>query len=170
MNSEELTGFVKECCRQEESCLYTSTTLYIWLRSVRFWRSTFIAAPIILGGIGGWGVLRGLHDPLWTWVAAVCSLCAGLFPAIFKALELDGHVAALMKQAAQFKNLQDRFRQLRNFAPHRTDQETRDGFERLMKELESARSSSVTPPERFFKKAQRKVKSGDYSFDSDAAQ
>lgn len=168
MNGDELTAFVAECEREEESCLYTSTTLYMWLRSVRFWRSTFIAAPIILGGFGGWGVLKGLHDPLYMWLAAVCSLLAGLFPAIFKALELDGHVAALTKQAAEFKNMQDRFRQIAKFAPFRPEQESRQAFEELMKRLELARGASVTPPERFFKKAQDKIKSGDYSFDSDA--
>ena len=168
MKTDELSEFVKECKREEESCLYISTMLFIWLRSVRGWRSTFIALPIVLGGIGSWGLLKGLHDPIWVWGTAACSLVAGLIPAIFKALDLDGHVTGLSQQAALFKNLQDRFRQLANFAPSKGDDELRSEFEALVKALENARIASVTPPERFFRAAQKKIKGGDYSFKVDS--
>jgi hypothetical protein len=168
MNPEQKKAFVEECQRQQEACLYTSTTLYIWLRSVRFWRSTFIAAPIVLGGIGSWAVLKGIHSPTVTWITAACSLLAGMFPAIFKALELDGHVASLSHQAAGFKTLQDRFRQTANFIGVTSEDDAVAVFGGLMKELGEARSESVTPPERFFKQAQKKVAAGDYSFAVDS--
>lgn len=168
MNSERLKTFVAECRREEESCLYSSTTLYIWLRSVRRWRSTFIAAPIVLGGIGSWAVLKGTHDPTVTWFTAACSLLAGMFPAIFKALELDQQVADLSHQAAQFKNLQDRFRQTANFTTIDSLDDAEQKFEELMNQLEEIRSNSSTPPERFFRAAQSKIAKGDYNFLVDA--
>ena len=169
MTPEQKSAFIKECRREEEACLYTSTMLFIRLRSVRFWRSTFIAAPIILGGIGSWGVLKGLKDPVLMWIPAICSLLAGMFPAIFKALELDGHIASISKQAAEFKNLQDRFRQAANFVDAKSDTDAYSQFDSLMDELDRTRASSVTPPERFFKAAQRKIHSGDYDFTVDAS-
>jgi hypothetical protein len=90
-----------------------------------------------------------------------------MFPAVFKALELDGHVASLSHAAAQFKSLQDRFRQAASFASMKSAQEALASFELLMTKLEEARAGSVTPPERFFKKAQKKIKGGDYSFSVD---
>ena len=33
--------------------------------------------------------------------------------------------------------------------------------------MDALRSSSLAPPERFFKRAQTKVQSGDYSFEAD---
>jgi hypothetical protein len=167
MTSTEAAEFIAECRRQEESCLYTSTTLYFWLRSIRRWRSTFIAAPIILGSIGSWALLKGVQTSLATWFTAACSLLAGMFPAIFKALELDGRVAEVSHQAALFKNLQDRFRQATNFSTSKSLADARAEFEALMKQLEEARKSSITPPERFFRAAQRKIKAGHYSFTVD---
>jgi hypothetical protein len=167
MTTTEATELIKECRRQEESCLYTSTTLYHWLRSIRLWRSTFIAAPIILGSVGSWALLKGVQAPLVVWFTAACSLLAGMFPAIFKALELDGRVADVSQQAALFKNLQDRFRQAANFGVSKSIVDVQTEFEALMKQLEAARTASITPPERFFRSAQRKIKTGHYDFSVD---
>ena len=63
--------------------------------------------------------------------------------------------------------LQDRFRQawqitaLGNFDFFQAE------FNTLMDRMDTARDSSLTPPERFFKKAQKKIKSGDYDFGAD---
>src|SRR3546814_9705235 len=46
-------------------------------------------------------------------------------------------------------------------------EEFREEFNALMDRLEEARSTSVTPPERCFKSAQKKIKKGDYSFETD---
>lgn len=167
MTATEATELIKECRRQEESCLYTSTTLYHWLRSIRIWRSIFIAAPIILGSVGSWALLKGVQSPPVVWFTAACSLLAGMFPAIFKALELDGRVADVSHQAALFKNLQDRFRQAANLGASKSVVDAQREFDALMKQLEAARTASTTPPERFFRSAQRKVKAGHYDFSVD---
>lgn len=51
MSDDLQRAVVAECRRQEESCLYTSTMLYIWLRVVRLKRRVFVSAPIVLSGI-----------------------------------------------------------------------------------------------------------------------
>lgn len=35
---ERTQNLVEECRRQEESSFYTSTSLYEWLKDLRFWR------------------------------------------------------------------------------------------------------------------------------------
>lgn len=159
---------IKECHRQEESCLYTSTTFYYWLRSVRRWNLFFVVTPIILGSIASWNILT--EAPTGGWqspVIAIAALLAGLFPAVYKALKLDVHVEEISGRATIFKNLQDRFRQLANFADHRAPDQLETIFRELTERLEDARAGSFTPPERFFKKAQKKIKSGDYDFEAD---
>lgn len=159
---------IKECERQSESCLYTSTSLYCWLRSMRRWNRVLVVAPIILGGIGSWSILeRYSAHPVIVWIAAICSLLAGLLPTIFKTLGLDGHIGYVSDQAAGYKNLQDRFRQLSKFALHKTYEDVKSEFDNLMQKMEELRGKSITAPERFFTAAQKKIKAGDYSFDSD---
>lgn len=160
---------IKECKRQEESCLYTSTSLYCWLRSLRRWNRVLVVAPIILGGVASWNILDSYNTNPWImWGAAVAALLAGLLPTIFKTLGLDGHIDYISDQAAMYKNLQDRFRQLGNFAVHKTKEELKREFDDLMQKMEEARNKSITAPERFFKAAQKKIKGGDYTFDSDS--
>jgi hypothetical protein len=53
----KLQRLIAECKRQEESCLYTSTAIYEWLKSLRYWRIDFIVVPIIFGAIATWPLL-----------------------------------------------------------------------------------------------------------------
>ena len=39
-------NLIDECKRQEESCLYTSTTLFEWLKCMRVLKVIFVVAPI----------------------------------------------------------------------------------------------------------------------------
>lgn len=158
---ERTTRLIAECRRQEESCLYTSTSLYIWLRRSRLWQRVFIIAPIILGSLATWSVI---DQPETKWLAGTCALLAGFFPAIYEALKLDVHMDEIARHAAVFKNLQDRFRQLALVTALGSFDDFQAGFEQLMKQMEQARTSSLTPPERCFKKAQGKIQSGHYSF------
>lgn len=48
IRDEDLRKWVplaEECLRQEESALYTSTALFIWLREARLWNQFFIVTP-----------------------------------------------------------------------------------------------------------------------------
>ena len=167
MMDDRTKHLVEECARQEESCLYTSTTLFIWLRSVRFWKRVFMVAPIILGGLAGWSILEVMQPEVrWiTWMTATFALLAGLSPAVYEALKLDVHIEDIARHAAEFKSRQDRFRQTKNITARGPFEELEVEFRKLMERLEQVRSPSITPPERFFVKARKKIKEGHYDFD-----
>lgn len=156
-----------ECARQEESCLYTSAAIYEWLKFLRRLRVFFVVTPVVLGSVAGWRVLA--NDPAMAWLAAGCAFLAGLFPAIYNALDYDMDLRLLAGQAHTFKVLQDRFRQLRTASALGDPADFRTDFQHLMDRMDKARESSVTPPERYFKRAQKKIKAGDYDFSIDAA-
>lgn len=162
---EQTRNLIDECKRQEESCLYTSATLFEWLKSLRQWKVAFVVAPIVLGGVATWTLLA--REPDYEWVTATCALLAGLAPAVYKALDFDVSLDAVAKHAHAFKILQDRFRQSWRV----TALASGDVFEKellaLMERLDAARSSSLTAPERFFKKARAKIQSGHYDFGVD---
>lgn len=167
MNTLALENLIKECKRQEESCLYTSTTLYIWLRKARFWRGVFVITPIIFGSLASWSILKRPDIPWMLWLTAIAGLLAGLVPVIREALNLDIHVEEISKHAAQFKHLQDRFRLAAETGMaksiHDFEIEVRD----LLERLDDVRKASVTPPERCFVAAREKIKKGHYDFSVD---
>ncbi len=155
---------VNECKRQEESCLYTSTALFGWLKEVRVWRVAFIVLPVVAGSIASAKIL--LKDPSYDWLTAIAAMAAGLFPAVFKALDLDVSLKTISDSAARFKTLQDRFRQASRVGAIGSPDDLEEEFKALMDRMDDARSASPAIPERHFRGAQKKIKKGDYSFDS----
>lgn len=162
---ERAQNLIDECKRQEESCLYTSATLFEWLRSLRQWKVAFVVAPIILGGLATWPLLA--QQPDFAWVTGTCALLAGIAPAVYKALDFDVSLDAVAKNAHQYKILQDRFRQAWRVTAVGPTDIFENEFRKLMERMDAARSSSLTAPERFFKKAQAKIQSGHYNFGVD---
>ena len=161
----KIEKLVAECKRQEESCKFTAATLFIWLRCVRWANRAFLVAPIVCGSLASWKILAD-ESKLW---AAIFALAAGLLPAIYKALELTGSVKSIAMLAGEFKNLQDRFRQAGEIYATSGEEAFVKQFEALMRKLEDARKLSITPPEWCFKRAQKKINSGDYDFAADQA-
>lgn len=159
---ERTQNLIDECRRQEESCLYTSATLFEWLKSLRRWKVVFVVAPIVLGGVATWPLLT--RQPDFEWITAACALLAGLAPAIYKALDFDVSLDAVAKHAHAFKILQDRFRQAWRVTALVPGDRFGNDFSDLMQSLDAARSASLTAPERFFKKARNKVTAGHYDF------
>jgi hypothetical protein len=155
---------IAECRRQEESCLYTSTTLYIWLRRVRRQKQFFVITPIVIGGIAGLSILK---DWGLDWVAAMLALIASLFPALGDALKFETSVDEISRLAAEFKALQDRFRRTATITALSDLQAAEDTLSELMDRMDIARSSSITPPESAFKEAQQKIGEGHYNFSVD---
>jgi len=155
-------NLVDECKRQEESCLYTSVTLFEWLKSMRFWRAVFVVAPIVFGSIATWSLLT--EEPAYKWVTGISALLASIAPAVYKALDLDVSLGVIADHAHKFKILQDRFRQAGRIGALGDHDDFKDQFYALMVRMDEARSSSLTPPERFFKKAQKKIGAGHYDF------
>jgi len=167
MSDERLKQIMNECARQAESCLYTSTSLYIWLRRSRARHRSFIVAPIVLSALATWSVLDQPTESWIRWMTATFALLAGLAPAIVEALKLDVHIDEIREQAAEFKSLQDAFRRAMNIAALGPFEDLKSEFEALIRRLEAARSRSLTPPESCFRAAQKKIKIGDYGFTAD---
>jgi hypothetical protein len=160
-------ALAQECKRYSESCLYTSTSFFYWLRVLRLAKTTFIVAPLVLGSLAGWNLLTKSEDPNWKIATAICSLLAGLLPSVYSALKLDDNLQVVSTVAGEFKNLQDRFRMAALVSSKKPFPEFEADVKPLLERLEKARARSLTPPELCFWLAQRKVKSGDYTFDVD---
>lgn len=152
-----------ECLRQEESALYTSTALYIWLRGARIWNQVFVVVPVLTGTLSGVAFFQSN-----AMVATALAILTGFAPALRDALRLDIHLDTIRTLAAEFKGLQDAFRQLGRIGAVTNPASAERELARLMEELNRARSHSVTIPERVFKKAQKKINAGDYDFTVDA--
>lgn len=159
---ERTQNLIDECKRQEDSCLYTSTILFEWLKSLRRWKTAFIVGPIILGAVATWPLLT--KQTGYEWLTGTCALLAGIIPAVYKALNLDVSLDAIARHTHQFKILQDRFRQAWRVTAISSADDFKKEFEDLMVRMDAARSSSLTAPERFFKKAQKKINDGHYDF------
>lgn len=126
-----------------------------------------VILPIIFGTLATWSILTDSHNKNLNYLAASFAMLAAIIPAIYEALKLDVDISLVAEKAAKFKTLQDRFRIAANITSQINEAEFFKEFHSLMDELDSARSTSLTPPERFFKKAQTKISSGDYSFEVD---
>lgn len=159
-------NLVDECRRQQESCLYTSTTLFEWLKWLRFWKTCFVVAPILLGALATWPLLSRTES--YKWLTGACALLAGVMPAVYKALDFDVSLDAIGKNANQLKVLQDRFRQAWNISALGSFPDFKKEFDDLMTRRDAARNASFTPPERFFKKARAKIEAGHYQFAVDS--
>jgi hypothetical protein len=153
----------QECERQEESCLYTSTALFEWIKVLRLWRVAFIVLPLACSAIATSALFK--H---WAWLTGIAVLSAGVIPAIFKSLDLDKDIAAMTRYANTFKSLQDRFRQTRSITALGDFDDLKKEFASLRTKLDDARMASIPVPERYFKKAQRKIGLGHYEFQADA--
>jgi hypothetical protein len=158
-------AIIAECRRQEESCLYTSTTLYIWLRRVRLHKQIFVGAPIIIGGGAGIALLKAA---LPDWIMALMAFFASLFPALADGLKIETSVDEITRLAADFKALQDRFRRAATITALTDVNTAEQTLAELMDRMDVARSTSITPPEWAFEEARRKIDAGHYSFAVDA--
>jgi hypothetical protein len=156
-----------ECQRLAESCLYTSTTLFDWLRWLRRIKVAFVAGSLLLGSFAGWKFLTSFDSDWIRVVTALSAFIAGFLPSVYSALKIDDHIEECRHLAGEFKNLQDRFRQAALVSSKKSFAEFDQDVKPVMERLEKARSRSVTPPEWCFRRAKAKIKSGDYDFDID---
>ncbi|MEZ6038418.1 MAG: hypothetical protein R3F29_13120 [Planctomycetota bacterium] len=156
-----------ECRRLSESCLYTSTSFFIWLRCLRIVRGIFVVVPLVLGSFASWTLLTESELDSVKAVVSIATFLAGMMPSVYAALKLDDRLASYREGATAFKNLQDRFRQLALVSSRKPFAEFEGEFEACRTSLEASRSTATTPPEWCFRRAQMKVQKGDYTFDVD---
>lgn len=166
IEQRRLAEIAAEALRQMESCLYTSTMLFDWLRRVRLQHKAVVITPIVLSALAGFSYLQ---DLLPAWGVALIGFFAGLIPSLAKALDIETHVETLKGAAAEYKALQDRFRRLAKITALTDADRAENELAQLMDRLDVVRSTSITPPERYFKNAQEKIKRGDYDFTTDIA-
>ncbi|MFN4140291.1 hypothetical protein [Aestuariivirga sp.] len=161
--NESLSNALKTlCAEQRERCLYSSTTLLIWLRALRYLRIAFVVVPIVLGAIAGWDLLKGSSN--YAGLTALSALLAGLVPAIYTALKLDEHLPTAARLAGEYKNLEIVFADLERAGPHKLIGDFETDYRAARERLEAANGESYTAPEWCFRRAQKKIKHGHYDF------
>ncbi len=159
-----------ECKRQSENCLYTSTSLLIWLRFLRYVNITFIVVPLVLGAVASWQLVTGSSLESVRIIASTCALFAGLLPTIYYALKIDDRVSESKMLSGEFTNLRDRFRYAALVTSQKAFPEFEEEVRPLLDRLDKARSHSYTAPEPCFWLARQKIGAGHYSFDVDVKQ
>lgn len=155
---------VKEALRQSESCLWTSTMLFAWLRRVRWQHKCITLAPIVLTALAGAAFVK---DYLPAVAVAIIAVLATLIPSIAEALDVQTHVNELKRAAAEYKTLQDRFRQLAKITALGDLAKAEETLGHLMDRMDTVRSSSITPPQRYFDDARKQIEGGHYDFTVD---
>lgn len=155
------TEIVKEALRQSESCLWTSTMLFTWLRHVRLQHTLVTLAPIVLTALAGAAFIK-------TWLpagaVAIIAFFATLIPSVAEALKIQTHVDELAKSAAEYKALQDRFRRLARITALGDLDEAAEVLAELMDRMDAVRSTSITPPNRYRESAKKQIEAGNYDF------
>lgn len=156
-------ALIAECEREEENCLYTSTSFYVWLRTLKMIR----AALWVFGAVGSIvsanSILRGQHG--YEIMMAALAVAGVLMPGLIKAVQLDATIRDYATAAAVFKNLQGEFRRLAQVWSNKPFPEFEAEARQAIKAMNEARKPSLTPPEWYFRLAQRKIKRGDYEKD-----
>jgi hypothetical protein len=93
-------------------------------------------------------------------------------PRSWKRLYLVGQLVAGAGAAlaAEFTRLRDRFRQARNIRSARGREQFESAFAKPMDTMDAALRTSLTPPERYFRKAQAEIEKGGYAHSLDQAE
>ncbi|MGQ3683664.1 MAG: hypothetical protein ACUBOA_01375 [Candidatus Loosdrechtia sp.] len=99
------------------------------------------------------------------YLIALSAFIAGVLPSIFSALKIEAKIEILDNAASKYKIMQGRFRRLRTITIYNDSFE--EDFNKAIENLEELKSVSLTAPERYFIKAQKKIKKGDYNFTAD---
>jgi hypothetical protein len=118
-DAQNIQALKSRCAEHMERCVYTSTSLLIWLRVLRKLRIGFVVVPIIFGSLAGWDLLQG-QDSGFKTVTAVFAFLAGLLPAVYAALKLDEHLPTVTRLAGEYKNLEILFGDLAEVGPVKT--------------------------------------------------
>ena len=156
------TALQTQCDEQRERCVYTATTLFIWVRALRLIRIAFVVLPIICGALAGWDLLKEV--PEYKTYTALLALAAGLVPAVYAALKLDEHLPTAARLSGEYKNLDIIFADLGKIGPHKPFEDFERDYLDARHRLEKANGEAYTTPEWCFKAAQRKIKRGHYTF------
>ncbi len=152
-----------ECAQQARNALYTSTTFFIWLRLLKWFRGGLWISAAIASTAAASTVLT--KQPGLEILIAMLALLGVILPGIVKAMKLDETIEAYEAAAAAFKKAEGDLRRAAEGWGHKPYEEFEPEARAALVALEDARKPSLTPPEWCFRRAQRKVQSGDYDPD-----
>ena len=158
-------ALVTECIRQAENSRDTYASFYIRLRDLRTIRAAMWIGSAVAGTVGAWQMVAQSIPSL----GVVCVFLGTVIPLISRAGRLDNTILALAKAAVEFNNLHDAFRRAAKIGSLKPFEEFEAEARALFKRMAQARSPATTVPERYFKKARKKVEAGHYMHDVDLA-
>lgn len=158
-------ALIKECREQARNTLYTSTSFFIWLRTLKIARAVLWVLAAASGAAAASTVLTS-RENMEVAIAGL-ALLAVILPGATKALNLDDAIEAYAEKAGAFKNAEGALRRAANVWSNKPYDEFEKEAKSALSQLDEARKGSLTPPEWCFKAAQRKVKSGDYDPDEE---
>ncbi|MCY4305561.1 MAG: hypothetical protein OXC62_12425 [Aestuariivita sp.] len=158
-------ALVKECLEQSRNALYTSTSFFIWLRCLKIIRNALWVAAAISGVAAASISSKPLLYENMNILVAALSLLAVVFPAIIKALRLEEAIKDYSIKALEFKNVEGALRRAANVWSNKPYEEFEKEAKIALEKLDIVREGSLTPPERCFKIAQKKIRSEDYDPD-----
>lgn len=156
-------ALVKECREQSRNTLYTSTSFFIWLRTLKIARAILWVLAAASGAAAASTVLSSREN--MEIIIAGLALLAVILPGAIKALNLDDAIDAYAAKAGEFKNAEGALRRAANVWSNKSFKEFEKEAKAALSQLDEARKHSLTPPEWCFRAAQRKVKSGHYDPD-----
>lgn len=152
------TALIADCEREEENCLYTSATFFIWLRTLKIIRACLWGIGAIGSIVSASSILKGAQvDPI---VIAALALTGVLMPGLVKALRLDAAIKDYAVAAASFKNLQGEFRRAARVWSNKSFLEFEADARKAIKAMNETRKPSLTPPEWCFRRARKKINGG----------
>ncbi len=167
MTDEATVALTAQCKEHWERCFYTSNSLLIWLRALRYLRIGFVTVPILFGALASWDLLTSSDQ--FRLLTAVLALMAGVIPAVYAALKLDEHIPTAARLAGEYKNLEIIFSDLGALGQHKALEQFEAEYKEARARLEKANAESYTAPEWCFKRARKKIKGGHYTFGDDAS-
>ena len=156
---------MRECAREGENCLYTSTSFLIWVRCLRWVRGTLWIGAVAASAVSASHILRG--DPSYRILMAAAALAAVILPGIGQAVRIDATIRDYASAAAAFKNLQAEFRRAARVWSLKPYPEFELEARKLFLAMNEARQPSFAPPEFCFWLARRKIKRGHYDHGED---
>jgi hypothetical protein len=157
-------ALIVECRTEEQNCLFTSTSFFIWLRWLKTIRALFWAVGSIGSVLAASQIVKGSPDQYKVLIAGA-ALAGVVFPALIRTLRLDTAIRDYTSNAAKFKNLQVDFRRLSQIWSNKELREFEREARNAFVALAAVRQASLTPPEVCFRLARWKIKRGHYSPD-----
>lgn len=165
-NVDELrVALTRQCATESRNTLYTSTSFFIWLRSLRFFRGSIWVSAVVCSTVAASSAIKDFGLP--PLIVAGLTLAGVLLPGVVKALKIDEAIEQYSARAAMFKNAEAALQRAAQVWSNKDIEDFEREARTALGLLDEARSVSLTPPEWAFKMAQAKVKSGDYDPDGE---